>query len=172
VVRGALSGAIGAACMTPLRLAARRRGVIDKTVSQAAEEWLANRTTAGAAADPALHDLADQVLHAGYGALLGAVYALAASQSPRRMLLGGGGGGLGVGLAVGFTTWAFGSWLLMPLLGAKRPPWRKRLSENAIDLLAHAVFGWTTVLMTAELSAESPRRRPTTDAHRRTLRVG
>lgn len=155
--------------MTPFRLAARRRGIIDKTVSQAAEEWLARRIVVqrGAAIDPALHDVADQVLHAGYGALLGAGYALAAGHSPRRLF----GGGAGLGLGVGLATWAVGSWGLMPLLGAKRAPWRKHLAENAIDLLAHAVFGWTAVMMTAELSADNSRR-PTSDPHRRSLRVG
>ena len=37
IVYGALAGALGAACMTVLRMAARRRGVIEKTVAQAAE---------------------------------------------------------------------------------------------------------------------------------------
>ena len=34
IIYGTLSGAIGAACMTVIRMAARRRGLIDKTVSQ------------------------------------------------------------------------------------------------------------------------------------------
>ena len=71
IIYGTLSGAIGAACMTVIRLAARRRGLIDKTVSQTAEEWLAVRMKVRGPHDRTLHHLFDQLLHTGYGASLG-----------------------------------------------------------------------------------------------------
>jgi len=67
-IYGAVGGAVGAACMTVLRMAARRHGLIEKSVPQAAEEWLAARTTLGRSDHPTLHHLADQTMHVGYGA--------------------------------------------------------------------------------------------------------
>ena len=67
---GAMAGVLAAASMT-IRMAARRRGIIEKTVPQTVEEWLASRAGVGAGAPPALHHLTDQVLHFGYGASAG-----------------------------------------------------------------------------------------------------
>src|SRR3954466_8187295 len=75
-IYGALAGSLGAACMTVIRMAARRRGVIEKTVPQAAEEWVADRTRFGRRAPPVLHHVADQAMHLAYGSALGAGYAL------------------------------------------------------------------------------------------------
>ena len=41
LVYGALSGSVAAACMTVVRSAARRRGMIEKTVPQVVEESIA-----------------------------------------------------------------------------------------------------------------------------------
>jgi hypothetical protein len=160
---GALGGAIGAACMTAIRMAARRRGVIDKTVSQSAEEWLARRTGAHLLDEPVVHHLADQVLHAGYGAALGAAYGLV-TRGPHSTVLG-------PGALFGVATWIFGSCLLMPLLGAKPAPWRKSAGANAVDLAAHLAFGVTTALATDQFSRQ-PSHGRTPDPIRRRLRVG
>ncbi len=79
---GALGGVVGAACMTAVRMAARRRGLIDKMVSQAAEEWLTAHTDVPVPREPALHHALDQVLHFGYGGTLGLAYALAPDVGP------------------------------------------------------------------------------------------
>jgi hypothetical protein len=163
MVEGALAGSLAAACMTVIRMTARRRGIIEKTISQAAEEWLADRVGAGRLAHPVLHHLADQGLHLGYGAALGVGYALASRQH-RSHTIGG-------GIAYGVVTWIAGSWLLLPLLRAKQTPWRKRSSENAVDLLAHLVFGAATALVTEELAAQ-PDRGPSSDRRRFATRVG
>jgi hypothetical protein len=162
IVYGALGGAIGAACMTVVRLAARRRGLVDKTVSQAAEEWLASRTKIAAPRDPAMHHLLDQTLHAGYGASWGALYGLAASHPGRHRS-----GGLGFGII----TWLAGSWLLMPMLGAKRPPWRNGVRENGVDLVAHLLYGLTVALVSAEMTAQT-NHHTSSDARRWLARVG
>ena len=161
VVYGAVAGAIGAACMTPLRLLARRHGVIDKTVSQTAEEWLASRSRARRIREPAFHHVLDQVLHVGYGAVLGIAYAVIAGR--RR--------GLGSGHALGVATWMIGSWGVMPALGAKRQPWRKRWTENAVDFLAHDLFGVVTALVSREMLAQTTHR-PTSDGRRYVARSG
>lgn len=159
----ALAGSLAAACMTVVRMAARRRGVIEKTVPQAAEEWLSHRSGLGRNAHPLLHHLADQALHIGYGATLGAGYALATRARPRHAVARG--------LAYGVATWLAGSWLLLPRLRAKQAAWRRRPSENAVDLLAHLIFGAATAIVADELSAQS-NRGPSSDPVRRVTRVG
>jgi hypothetical protein len=163
IIYGALSGSLGAACMTVIRMAARRRGLIEKTVPQVAEEWLAQRAGVGRDAHPVLHHLADQAMHIGYGAALGVGYALAAPPSARNVVARG--------LAYGVGAWLAGSWLLLPLLRAKQAAWRKRPSENGVDLLAHLVFGAATALVSAELSTQRDRG-PSPDWRRLTARVG
>ena len=162
-IYGALAGSLAAACMTVIRMSARRRGMIEKTVPQAVEEWVASRAGAGRGAHPVLHHLADQGMHLAYGATLGVGYALAARKSSSRV----GARGLGYGIAA----WLFGSWGLLPLLKAKQAPWRKRPTENAVDLLAHLVFGAATALVAEELSAQDDRG-PSSDESRRATRVG
>ena len=98
-------------------------------------------------------------MHTGYGAALGVGYTLVMRGRPRSLAARG----LGYGVA----TWLFGSWLLLPGNGAKQAPWKKRPAENAVDLVAHLVFGAATALVAEELSAQpdSAGRRPT--RHRR-----
>lgn len=164
MIYGALAGSLGAACMTVIRMTARRRGIIEKTIPQAAEEWLADRIGMGHRAHPVLHHLADQGMHLAYGAALGTGYALATGgRSSHRVV--------GPGLAYGIATWIGGSWLLLPLLRAKQGAWRKRASENAIDLLAHLVFGAATALVAQELSAQT-NRGPSSDWRRLATRIG
>jgi hypothetical protein len=162
-IYGALAGSLGAACMTVIRMAARRRGVIEKTVPQAAEEWLADRTGFGRRAHPVLHHVADQGMHLAYGAALGAGYALTMRRRSSSVLARGAG--------YGVATWMLGSLMLLPSMRAKRSPWRKRASENAVDVLAHLVFGVATVLVSEEMQAQ-PDRGPSSDRRRHAVRVG
>jgi hypothetical protein len=163
LVYGALSGSVAAACMTVVRSAARRRGMIEKTVPQVVEESIAHRAGLGRNAHPVLHHLVDQAMHVGYGATLGVGYALVMRSRPRSLAARG----LGYGVA----TWLFGSWLLLPVVRAKQAPWKKRPTENAVDLVAHLVFGAATALVADELSAQ-PNHGPSSYAHRRATRVG
>jgi uncharacterized membrane protein YagU involved in acid resistance len=163
LIRGALAGSLAAACMTVIRMAAHRRGIIEKTVPQAAEERLSHRFGLGRNAHPIVHHLTDQAMHIGYGASLGAAYALVARGRSSSFATRGLGYGIG--------TWLFGSWLLLPLLRAKQAAWRKRPSENVVDLVAHLVFGAATALVSEELAAQSDRG-PSSDSARRQTRVG
>src|SRR5215471_17075451 len=105
-VYGALAGVIGAACMTVIRMAARRRGMIEKTVPQAAEEWLAHRTGKGGGSHPAAHHVADHLMHLAYGAMLAIPYGLFVRSRSRTMLARG--------VGFGTATWLLGSWLVLP----------------------------------------------------------
>jgi hypothetical protein len=164
-IQGALSGSLAAACMTVIRMSARRRGIIEKTVPQAVEELLARRTGLGRGAHPVLHHLVDQAMHIAYGATLGVAYAAVARPRRRSRNV------VARGLAYGAATWVFGSWLLLPLVKAKQGPWRKRPSENAVDLLAHLAFGAATAIVAEELAAQ-PNRGPSSDWLRAATRVG
>jgi uncharacterized membrane protein YagU involved in acid resistance len=163
LVHGLLAGAIGAACMTPLRLGARRLGLVEKTTPQAMEESLAARLGLGLTATASAHHAADHLLHIGFGA--GAAGAYASLSGRRRE------GSLGRGLMFGAATWAVGAGVVVPLLRAARPPWRARLSENAVNIAAHLLYGLTTALVLEELSHQS-NHRPTSDLHRWRHRVG
>ena len=167
MVYGAIAGSVAAACMTVIRMAARRRGIIEKTIPQALEERVAHWSGLGRGAHPVLHHLADQMMHVGYGATLGVGYALVT----QRRTGGRSPHGVARGVAYGVATWFAGSWLLLPALRAKQAAWRKRASENAVDLLAHLVFGAATAIVSEELSTQS-NRGPTSDSARRATRVG
>jgi hypothetical protein len=160
IVHGALAGAIGAACMTPLRLGARRLGLVDKMVPQAMEETLASKLRGGPNASLHAHHVADQLLHLGFGATLGLGYALVTAR--RRAQAGG------RGLLFGVLAWALGSGVVIPLMGAARPLWRARPVENLVNLTAHLVYGATTALVLEELSSQPahPHARAARGGHR------
>jgi uncharacterized membrane protein YagU involved in acid resistance len=164
VIHGALAGAIGAACMTPLRLGARRAGLVDKMTPQAIEESLAARLHVGHGATRTTHHVADQLMHLGFGATLGAVYGLAAGRRRRP-------GTLTRGAVFGVLSWGFGAGVVVPLIRAASPPWKADLVENAVNVAAHLVFGVTTALVMEELSSQRAGG-PTSDVHRRLRRVG
>jgi uncharacterized membrane protein YagU involved in acid resistance len=163
LVYGSLAGAVGAACMTPLRIAARRAGLIDKTVPQVIEEALAHKLGISSRSAPAQHHLADHLLHLGYGSMQGAIYRLATRRSR---------GSIGKrGLLFGALCWLVGRAVVVPLLDATRPIWRSRPGEKLIDLGSHALYGLVTALLADDLPRQR-QHRPTSDARRRLTSVG
>src|SRR5688572_22337847 len=145
LIHGALAGAEAAACMTVLRMAAHRAGWIRQMPPQAVEVWAARK--AGVTARPAAaHHVADQLIHLGYGATFGALYA--ASLAPAAD------GVVKRGLALGVPLWAFGSLLLFPALGIGKPAWHSRPVENLVNVAAHALYGVATALLTDEFEAQ------------------
>jgi uncharacterized membrane protein YagU involved in acid resistance len=152
--------------MTPLRIVARRNGLIDRTVPQAIESTLVQRSGRGHRAPPVAHHLTDQALHFGYGAMLGLAYGLATGRQRRRWS-----GILARGLTFGAATWLLGSGVVIPALGAARPLWRARPSEALTDLAAHAIFGLATALITDDLGRQNDHG-PKSKAPRLVARVG
>ena len=159
---GAIGGLFGAGAMSVFRLAARRVGLIDKMVPQAVEEWAAHRAGIEVPGGPAGHHLLDQALHAGYGVMAGAVYGAALGTRGRRPL--------GCGTGFGALVWLVGAGALFPLLRIARPLWRSRGAENAINLVAHVLYGISVQLVSEELSQQN--RRATSDPERHAARVG
>jgi hypothetical protein len=80
---GALAGVHGAACMSALRMAAHRLGLIDRMPPQVLEEWLVARSGAAAWLDEAGHHVTDHVLHLAIGGACGLVYIAAARFATR-----------------------------------------------------------------------------------------
>lgn len=97
-------------------------------VPQAVEAWAKHRVPIPLAALPsqrALHHIADQLMHLGYGSSMGAVYGLTlgkGSATGKKML----GFGLGV--------WVFGSFMLLPALKIMRPEWRAKPVDHGREL--------------------------------------
>ena len=148
-LHGALGGVIGAACMTALRMAAHRAKVIDQMVPQAVETWAKHRLPVSLPALPsqrALHHIADQVMHLGYGLGLGALYGAA---------LGGSRASLKKVVACGVGVWVFGSFVLLPGLKIMRPEWRAKPAEAAVNLGAHLVYAAVLALLTEEFEAQA-----------------
>jgi hypothetical protein len=163
LVYGALAGLVGAACMTPLRLAARRAGLIDKALHQTVEETLAHKLGVGRGTGAEPHHLASSFLHFGYGAAQGAVYRLAARRRSRKVVRNG--------LLMGALSWLINGTVVVPAMNATRPIWRARPRENLVNLGAHVVFGVVTALLSDEL-ARQQHHRPTTDLRRWFTSVG
>jgi uncharacterized membrane protein YagU involved in acid resistance len=163
LINGALAGAIGAACMTPVRLGARRLGLVEKTTPQVIEEALAARLGLGYRSDPEVHHVLDHVLHLGFGATLGVLYALPTGRRRAHTIR--------AGLLFGVAAWLFGAGVVVPALRAHRPLWRAAPAENLINLAAHLIFGLTAALTVDELSGQTDHR-PTSFTRRARQRVG
>lgn len=160
---GVIGGVSGAGCMSALRMAAHRLGLIEKAVPQVVEEWAVKKTGVAPPGGPAGHQAANHVLHLGYGAAWGALYGWLLGHRGRTSPL--------KGLLFGAAQWGFGFFFLMPALGVTRPAWRMRVTENALNLGAHLLYGVVTALLTEELDVQQERT-PATDVGRRAAWMG
>lgn len=94
----------------------------------------------------ALHHVADQVLHLGYGSALGAAYGLILGRRPA---------GLKKIVVYGLSVWGVGSFVLLPGLRIMRPEWRAKPSEVLVNLSAHLLYAATVALVTEEFATQS-----------------
>lgn len=139
---GAVGGIYGAAGMTVLRLAAQRAGLIDKMVPQVIEETLLGRRHRKPRAS-GIHEMANQLLHLGYGAAWGAVAGPVLAE--RR------GAGLWPGGMFGLGLWAIGMALLLPRHRALTPGgWHLTPAAQLVNVAAHALFGAAVQLTVQE----------------------
>ena len=148
-IHGALGGVMGAACMTVARMLAQRAGLIQQMVPQAVEAWAKHQlplTLGERPSQRAVHHLADQVLHLGYGASFGALYGLLLGRqpaSPRKVL------------AFGLGVWVFGSFILLPSLKIVRPEWRAGAQEIAVNVGCHLLYASSLALLTDQFEEQS-----------------
>jgi len=163
LVHGALAGALGAATMTVLRMAAHRAGWIQAMVPQAVELWAKDRSRLPWPRRAETHHVADQLLHLGYGGFAGAAYALAQSPAP--------GATPSRAVELGTLLWVFGSFALFPALKIARPPWRAAPREEAVNLAAHLLYGAVTVYLLDEFERQK-RTEPFTHLIMRHAKVG
>ncbi|MBF5045963.1 hypothetical protein FGE12_26360 [Aggregicoccus sp. 17bor-14] len=161
---GALAGAVGAACMTALRMGAHRAGLIQKQVPQVVEEWMVHRSGRAPRGGPAGHQAASQLVHLGYGAAWAAAFALGQRGGRSRAPLLR-------GALFGAAQWAFGFFVLMPALGVTRPAWRQRPRELGVNLSAHLLYGAVTALVSEEMQQQR-QRTPRSELARRLATVG
>lgn len=145
ILRGVLGGAAGSACMTVLRMAARRARLIDTTPPQATRRWLAQRL--GREPDtPGTRHVIDALIHVGVGVVGGAVYGALIADRRQPGLVAGALFGLGVWVA------AFG--VAAPRLGITRSPREVSGVENAVNAAAHLIYGAATALVAGELAEQ------------------
>jgi hypothetical protein len=142
LTHGLLAGALGAACMTVLRMVAHRQGWIETMVPQAVEVWAKDKAGLRWPRKAASHHVADQLLHLGYGGTWGGIYALTAGRR--------GGANLRRALEFGVSIWALGSMVIFPALGIGRPAWRAKPREELVNIAAHAVYGSVAVYLLDE----------------------
>jgi hypothetical protein len=146
IADGLIGGAAGAGCMSVLRMAARRWGVIDVTPPQATKARLTELI--GMAPDSnGVHHLLDSLVHLGVGLTGGAVYGAFVPPARRPSLLGGALFGAGV--------WATAFGLLAPALGITRSPRRASTKENAVNVAAHLLYGIAIALVIGELGLQA-----------------
>jgi hypothetical protein len=151
VAEGIIGGAAGAGCMTVLRVAARRAGLIDFTPPQATEQWLTRR--AGVAPDgPGGHHLLAALIHVAVGTTGGAIWGALERRTSEASAAGGALFGVGVWLV------AFGA--LAPALGITRPLERATWRETVVNVAAHLLYGTATALVAGELGRQGEGRAP------------
>lgn len=149
--------------MTVLRLVALRAGVIQAMVPQAVEAWAKEAVGMRRSRASATHQIADQLLHLGYGAFWGGLYGATLGKEGRASSLRSAGLGGGV--------WLIGSAVLFPVLRIAQPPWKSEPRAELVNVLAHGVYGAVTVYLLAEYAREE-NRQPRAQRWMQRARVG
>ena len=112
--------------------------------STAAVGRIADEAATGKEPKKETKETLSNVVHWGYGTLIGGVYGAArGAAAPAPDVLGG--------LTYGAGVWLFGSELAVPLLGLAPGPTTQPLSSHAYALGAHFVYGLTTAAVTQVL---------------------
>lgn len=153
---GTLSGIIASAAMNGFQAAwtaAQKRlgsegddeGGGDPSTVKAAD-----RLTEAAAGEPVpeqYREASGQLVHYGFGSLLGGVYGAASSVLPKVTT--------GFGLPFGAATWASADEVAVPAAGLSEPPQKTPLSTHAYSLASHLLFGAVLEGSSREMSASA-----------------
>jgi len=155
IIQGVLAGIYGAGCMSVLRMAVRRAGVIDATPPQETKRWLAE-TTGIAPRHVAAHQVLDTLIHLAVGGGAGAMYGALVAPAVRPNLAGGAGFGLAF--------WAAAFGVVMPALGITRS--LRRSTERRWSRCSSCTTGWTPSRFPISASSRTRTARSSTDGIR------
>jgi hypothetical protein len=152
-LRGMVAGLIGVAGMAGA-IGTVRRAILppDHEVKTHPEKIIEHAATVLGRADEldvATRRRLGDLMHFGYGAAWGAVYAAATHGRRPHPLIGG--------LALGSGLWTFGFNVLMPVLGVQKGPWTWGGREFLLTGVAHAAYGTVTTLALEGLDALAAR---------------
>jgi hypothetical protein len=141
LTRGTLAGLLGVAAMAGV-ITTLRRTLLTTEQLNAAKTHPEKIVERGAAM-AGMEELDDQtrrrlgdLIHFGYGAAWGAVYAV--------LSRGGAANPVAGGLALAGGLWAFGFNVLMPVLGVQAGPWKWGKREFVFTISAHIAYGLVT----------------------------
>jgi len=141
LVQGTVAGLIGVSAMVGVITTLRRTLLTTEQLNAAKThpEKIVERVAAVAG----FEELDDQtrrhfgdLIHFGYGATWGAVYAVLTRNASINPVTGG--------LALAGGLWTFGFNVLMPALGVQAGPWTWGKREFVLTISAHAAYGLVT----------------------------
>jgi hypothetical protein len=144
VLYGAIAGVNGAACMSILRVAARRAGLLEAMPPQVLRESLSGQRD-----EAVTPQLADHGIHLAIGLAGGGSYGA----------LFGRRAGVGPALLWGAALWAASLLMFIPVLGWRRARRQTRIPQAAVNLAAHLVYGGVLALLLRDLPAQDTERR-------------
>lgn len=150
--RGAASGLGATAVMTAVLLAARRLGLVDPTAPEAVVAGALRKVDLDEELRPPGRTVLVSVAHLGYGAALGAMFAMCA----RRL----GGASVLCGSAFGLGVWILNYLGWLPAVGILPPPSRQGAGRHVENVAGHVVYGATLGAMTSSWDSGEPAHRP------------
>ncbi|HEX7126502.1 MAG TPA: DUF6789 family protein [Thermodesulfobacteriota bacterium] len=136
---GGVAGVIGTAAMSALLVIARTAGFMESTPPRRITERIARQSGTDRVLSGPAFEASWVAAHVGYGAVCGALYALASGRPPASPVP--------AGLVFGGLVWA-GSYLgILPALGIyDGPDGEESPATTATMVSAHAVYGVATAL--------------------------
>ena len=146
LLAGMLAGAAGSWVMNQLQQA-RASGQSEQREEQSNQDEAATTQVAQAVSRRVFHheltdrekEIAEPVVHYGYGALLGGVYGAAAELVPAVSA--------GLGIPFAAASWLLGDEIAVPALGFSKKPTEFPPRTHADALAAHFAYGITTDLL-------------------------
>ena len=144
-VYGAIAGVNGAACMSVLRVVARRLHLIETMPPQVLRESVSGRSGRDALLTPQAFDHA---LHLTVGLVGGGLYAVLVGRRVSAIS----------GLAWGAAFWAASLAMLAPSLGIRRARHQARPPQGAVNLGVHLLRGCILALMVRDMGQQDAQR--------------
>jgi putative membrane protein len=152
LVKGSLSGALSTLAMSVFMLAAERMGWLTEQAPETVTRRSLRLATGRRIEGPQLHGLT-AVLHLGFGAGSGALYAATLGRSRKPVIASGLKGAL-----FGTVVWFVSYWGFLPGLGLMPPISEDERRRPLVMLVAHWIYGGVLALLVS--APPDIRRRP------------